>query len=409
MSDLADAVLPLIRTRADLHRWSASNEHGRQMHEAVAILSSAAETDDPVVVFGVTQKAIASALTVIMRADDSSGIIGNACRTLLELHPQVAARARPPVAKLVDWMIAFQFANACDFFTLDPVAYAPALGAKGMAAYRAELADLEVRLGPRPSEDERWTVTHHAEWFALDWNAQRLAVLDHDLEAIIRTHARDRGVAQWLLDTAEALTEIGEVELAIEWARQALDVGPGHQSLKAGDYWCRLLAEHRPVELLAARLEVFRRWPSSSTAAPLYRDAGQAWPQHHDEVAERLAASPRDAVQFALSSLADVEYAWELAHSLALADGSTWSELVKAYEKIDPLAVLPVLRRLVRGELVRTGVQHYRIAARRLKKMRQLAAGSESAAEVDGFIAELREANRRRPRLQQEFDRAGLP
>ncbi|MGH3267217.1 MAG: hypothetical protein ACRDNS_35140 [Trebonia sp.] len=29
--------------------------------------------------------------------------------------------------------------------------------------------------------------------------------------------------------------------------------------------------------------------------------------------------------------------------------------------------------------------------------------------EVDWFIAELREANRRRPRLQQEFDRAGLP
>jgi len=41
--------------------------------------------------------------------------------------------------------------------------------------------------------------------------------------------------------------------------------------------------------------------------------------------------------------------------------------------------------------------------------MRKLAAGSEYAAEVDWFIAELRESNRRRPQLQQEFDRAGLP
>jgi hypothetical protein len=41
--------------------------------------------------------------------------------------------------------------------------------------------------------------------------------------------------------------------------------------------------------------------------------------------------------------------------------------------------------------------------------MRKLAAGSEYAAEVDHLIAELRHANRRRPRLQQEFDRAGLP
>jgi len=104
-----------------------------------------------------------------------------------------------------------------------------------------------------------------------------------------------------------------------------------------------------------------------------------------------------------------VEYAWQLAHSLALDEDRTGSDLVKAYEKLDPLAVLPVLNRLVLRELVETDAQHYQIAARRLKKMRKLAAGSEYAAEIDQFIAELREANRRRPRLQQEFDRADLP
>ena len=409
MSGLAEAVLPLIRNRADLRRWSAANEHGRQMREAAAILTEAAETEDPAVVFTVTQKAIASALKVIMRADDSSGIIGDACCALLDLHPKVAARAKPPVAKLVDWMMTFQFDNECDFFTLDPAAYAPALGDRGIASYRAQLADLEARLGPRPPEDERWTGPHSGAWFTLDSNAQRLAVLDRDVEAIIRTHARDRKVAAWLQDTAEAPAEIGEFDLAIDWARQALDVGPAHQSLKAGEYWCALLAEHRPVELLAARLDLFRRWPSSSTAAQLSRDAGEAWPQHRDEVTERLADSPRDAVLFALLSLKDVPYAWELAHSLALDDDRTWSDLIKAYEKVDPLAVLPVLNRLVLRELVEAGAQHYQIAARRLKKMRKLAAGSEYAAEVDQFIAELREANRRRPRLQQEFDRAGLP
>jgi tetratricopeptide (TPR) repeat protein len=409
VSTLAEAVLPLIRTRADLWRWSAANEHGRQMQEAAAILQDAAETKDPGVVFAVTQKAIASALKVIMRADDSSGIIGDACRALLDLHPKVAARAKPPVAKLVDWMMTFQFDNECDYFHLDPVAYAPALGEKGIATYRARLAEIEAGLGPRPPEEARWTAAHRAEWFTLDWNAQRLAVLDRDVEAIIRTHARDRKVAAWLQDTAEALAEIGEFDLAIDWARQALDVGPGHQSQTAGEYWCALLAEHRPVELLAARLGVFRRWPSSSTAARLYRDAGEAWPQHRDEVMERLAASPRDAVLFALLSLKDLQYAWELAHALALDDDRTWSDLVTAYEKVDPLAVLPVLNRLVLRELVETGAQHYQVAARRLKKMRTLAAACDYAAEIDRFIAELREANRRRPRLQQEFDRAGLP
>ena len=37
--------------------------------------------------YAVTHKALTSAIKVIARADDSSGIIGDACRRLLELHP----------------------------------------------------------------------------------------------------------------------------------------------------------------------------------------------------------------------------------------------------------------------------------------------------------------------------------
>jgi hypothetical protein len=41
--------------------------------------------------------------------------------------------------------------------------------------------------------------------------------------------------------------------------------------------------------------------------------------------------------------------------------------------------------------------------------MRTLAAGSAHATEVDTLIADLRRTHCRRPRLQQEFDRAHLP
>jgi hypothetical protein len=66
------------------------------MHEAVQILRDAMETEKPAAVLAVTPKAIASSMSVIMRADDSSGIIGDACRSLLDLHPVVAASAKPP-------------------------------------------------------------------------------------------------------------------------------------------------------------------------------------------------------------------------------------------------------------------------------------------------------------------------
>lgn len=409
MSALADAVLPLMRTRTELYRWSAANAHGRDMHEAVDILESAIPRTDPAEVYAVTHKALASAIKVIGRADDSSGIIGNACRRLLDLHPKVTASAKVPPTKLVDWMMKFQFDGDVDYFELDPVAYAPALGDSGLETYRARLKEIEAALGPRPSDDERWTSPHSHEWFTLDWNARRLAVLDHDIDAITRTHAKDRKVAAWLEDTAEAFEEIGDIDLAIDWAKQATDFDHGHQSLKAANYWCKLLDAHRPSASLGARLLVFRRWPSSTTAAHLHKAADNAWLDYRDEVLTTLADSPSDAVLFALVTLKDVQFAWELAHSLALGSDHTWAELIRAYEKVDPIAVLTIHQRLVENELVNAGAQHYRLAARRLAKMCKLANGSDAAGEVDELIAALRETHRRRPRLQQEFDRAGLP
>ena len=409
MAGLADAVLPLIRTRGELWRRSAANDHGVRMHEAVDILEAAATTGDPAEVYTVTHKALASAITVIARADDSSGIVGDACRRLLDLHPRAAAATAVPAGRLIDWMMKFQFDGQVDYFELDPVAYAPALGEKGMAAYRSRLDGVRADLGPEPAGEDRWSSPHRHEWFVLDWNAKRLAVLDRDVDAIIRTHARDRKVAAWFVDTAEALAEIDEIDLAIDWARRAIDIGPRHQSLQAGNYWCELLAAHQPSRLLDARVLLFRRWPSSATAAALHEVAGPSWPGYRDEVLTALAPSPRDAVLFALTSLEDVPLAWDLAGSLGLEDNRTWNDLAEAYEKIDPLAVLPVLTRLVHNELEEANAQHYRYAARRLAKMRKLAAGTDKTGDVDNLIADIRDTHRRRPRLQQEFDRAGLP
>jgi hypothetical protein len=409
MTSLADTVLPLIRTRADLHRWSAANAHGNEMHEAIDVLEAARATTDPSEFYTVVHAAVASAVKVIARADDSSGIIGDACRRLLALHPEASADAGVAPGRLVDWMIKFQFDGDVDYFELDPGAYAPALGDAGMKAYRARLEAVRSTLAPEPVEADRWSVPDRHERWVLEWNDRRLAVHDRDIDAIIRTHARERKVAAWLQDTAKAFEEIGEVDLAIDWAQQAADHHPDHQALQAADYWCELLARHRPAELVATRHVVFTRWPSATTAAHLYRDARSSWPDYRDEVLAALAARPDQAVLFALDTLKDPRLAWDLAAALRLDDDHTWAEVAKAYEPIDPLAVLPIHRRLVEHELLNAGAQHYQLAARRLAKMRQLAAGTDHADTVDTFIAELRDTHRRRPRLQQEFDRARLP
>lgn len=408
MAALADTVLPLIRSRSDLHRWSAANQHGGQMHEAIDLLEAAIPTTDTAEAYMVTHKALVSAIKVIARADDSSGIIGDACRRLLTLHPQLAASAGVPPNRLVPWMITFQFDGDVDYFELDPVAYAPALGDNGLRTYRARLDEIRGRLAPQPDADTWQDPDRHERW-VLEWNDRRLAVLDRDIDAIILTHARDRKVAAWFHDTAEAFDEIGETKLAIDWARQATDFGRSHQSQRAAEYWCLLISTYHPDQLLDARKYVFCRWPNASNASRLHATAGAAWPDYEAAVTEALSTNPPDAVAFALTTLKDPQRAWQLAHQLDLTNDHTWGQLITAYEKIDPTAVLPTHRRLVENTLTEAGAGNYRDAAKRLARMRTIAAGTDHAIEVDELVAELRETHRRRPRLQKEFDRAKLP
>jgi uncharacterized Zn finger protein len=132
-------------------------------------------------------------------------------------------------------------------------------------------------------------------------------------------------------------------------------------------------------------------------------------PIHRDDVLDTLTRSPRDAVVFALHHLGDTESAWTLAHHLGLTVAHTWNELVDAYEQVDPLGVLPVLRDLVLADLRDANARGYQHAARRLRRMRTLTAGTDRTSEVDDLIGALREEHQRRPRLQREFDKAGLP
>jgi hypothetical protein len=418
VGSLADAVLPLIRTRADLHRRGPSRQHGVLMHEAVDLLERALPTGNAIEVHTVTHKALTSAIKVISRADDSTGVIGDACRRLLDLHPRTAAAASTPPGRLVDWMIAFQFDGDVDYFGLDPVAYAPALGPDGITAYRHRLTAIQQRVGAPPA-DPLAAVHRHEHW-VLSWNEQRLAVLDRDADAVIATHARDRRVARWFHDTAVALTEIDRLDLATDWARQGTEVEPFHQALQCADLWCALLGQqphYNADDVLKARRSVFDRWPTATTAARLHDAAlatGRTCADIDGHVLDRLAQQPWDAVSVALHTLGDPRRAWQLAHDLDLNpdDTRTWSALATAYEPTDPSATLPVHARLVERDLTHSDAGHYRDAARRLARMRALAAdtGDEKAIDrVDQLITDLRLTHRRRPRLQQEFDRARLP
>ncbi len=112
---------------------------------------------------------------VILKSDDSSGMMGDVAHRLLAIHEHVALAGVAEPKALARWMIKFGIDDQ-DFFTIDPVLYAPALGDKGMALYRNAIAERSA---------------HGRVPFAVKHTTERFAVLDGDVEAIVSLLGQD--------------------------------------------------------------------------------------------------------------------------------------------------------------------------------------------------------------------------
>lgn len=147
------------------------------------------------------------------RADDSAGIIGDACHRLIDLHSQAATFTQPQQVRLANWFWSFHFDEEVDFFRWDPVAYAPALGEKGLGLIRTRVNALREELPPENSTASRRS--YNPNEFLVRWFDQRFSVLDRDFDATIRTHLRNGGVAAKLVETVGEGV-IGDVQAALE-------------------------------------------------------------------------------------------------------------------------------------------------------------------------------------------------
>lgn len=417
-----NVVLPMFRTRAELYRWGVANDYGRTAGYGLSELENLAEIHDTALLIKPVESAIASTVKVILRADDSSGTIGDVIRGLLELHARICTASPPDTKKLVAWLIKFQFDGTQDFFSIDIVNYASALGVTGIARYENELDKIAATIPPgfdpdnlwdlpRSSPDEYETLApHRHNQFVLNENAKRLAVLHGDIDKIIELHGGDQTRSYKLEDTARALAEIGETDRAIEFAERGTFINDGvsHQREHCARYWCELLAFHRFSELLDARIRMFELWPTESNASALHKAAGTKWDELQDQVLTTLAQSPSAYIGFLLRTLSDVQRAWIEAQRLGLKDEYLWQELVNEYKDVDGTAVVPVIQRLVESDLQEAGVRNYRSAVKRLKQLKTVCKKSGLDDTFEDYVAQLREQHCNRPRFITELAKAKL-
>lgn len=110
------------------------------------------------------ERGISHVVKVIQtRADDSSGLVGDLARDLLDLHAKACDAGVADSVKLARWMIRFRCVEQ-DVFERDPVRYRSALGEGGLAEYRSLLAAQSDQRGfaaryPRESGSPSSTAT----------------------------------------------------------------------------------------------------------------------------------------------------------------------------------------------------------------------------------------------------------
>ena len=153
-----------------------------------------------------------------------------------------------------------------DFFEVDPVRYASALGDAGLAAYRDAV-------------DAR----RDGDSFAVRYARERIAILDRDVDALVKLLGGDLTTPYQFIRVAEAMRELGLDDDALVWAKRGIAQTSGWQVAQLYDLACDV-QRGEPLEVLALRRAQHERMPSSSTYRALRAtaEAADAWPLERD-------------------------------------------------------------------------------------------------------------------------------
>lgn len=393
LAQLRTAVDRGLRTRRFLD-YRESIAWARAADPILAELDALAGTEPSRELVELLQRAVGHVVKVITHADDSSGTIGDLAQRLLDVHAKACDAAVADPVKLATWMIRFRFADQ-DFFEVDPVRYASALGERGLAAYRKQVAEAE-------SDDS----------FAVRYGRERLAILDKDLDAIVTIFGCDLGGPYRFLRIAEAMSEIGRLDLALHWAERGIAETQGWQVGQLYDLACRTHDQlGQPTEALRLRRAHHQRMPSISTYGALKRAAEELDVWQVEREAARAALRDADVRAFVSVLLddGDDQFAWDTSARLAEGLGpDLWLRLAERRELDHPSDAVTVYMRVADEVLETADRRAYQQAARILKRARSAA---QAAGQLDAFsstIARLRETHRRRPTLIEILDRAKL-
>lgn len=346
------------------------------------------------------QRAVGHVVKVIFRADDSDGMIGGLASELLELHALVCDVGVADPVKLARWMVRFCFDDQ-DYFQVDPVRYASALGEKGMLTYRRE-----VQRRREAGDDS----------FAARYAAERLAILDGDVDLLVELLGGDLSNPYCFIRVAEAMKELDRDDDVLTWAGRGIAEMSGWlgwQVAQLYDLAGEVYVGRQDYEsLLQLRRDQHRRAPSAKSYE-LLRPAAEkvgVWQTERPVARSELAARDLGGLVDVLLADKEPDAAWLVAVDNPAWDAGQrrWMRLAEAREPTNPGEAMEVYLRLADRELETADRSAYKQATRILKRAGRAAAIAQRTPEFTDHLCSLRDRYRRRPTLIAMLDRAGL-
>lgn len=385
LQPLRDEIRKALRTRRRFLDWRESSEYGVLARQFVDELGRVVDAGHATAALPIIEDTIAILLRVVNKADDSSGIIGDTVRQLLDVHRWACQAGKPQPTKLARWLLKFNL-DEQDWFVADVDGYAEALGTKGLAVFRREV-DRRYALGD--------------ESFGVRRSRERLAILDRNVDRIVELIGGDLGNWHRYQSLVDAFRQLQMNDEALAWALRGVAEAPltpqaGQLFEAARDEYLRRGDEVAAVDVMRQRLQRLPAVSSYSALRQLCRRLG-TWEDEITSARRALARSPETLLACLLDD-GDDESAWELSHTFD-ASPTLQRRLSKARALTHPADVFEPYAALIDVALAPAGERQYREGISLLRELRTAADAAGRRADFVALVLRLLAEHHRRPTL----------
>jgi uncharacterized Zn finger protein len=354
------------------------------------------------------------------RTDDSGGGFGQMLRRLAALHLDIFRAAKPEPEAFGKDLFELQMRDEWGFFKFED--YAPLLGKKGLARYRA-LAEAAWRkvpaLGPGTKRD------YQSGDFLITGIMEALARHAGDVDALVAVAGRDLSHPYCFVQIAEILAKAGRHGEALAWAERGRKAFPRDLDSRLVDFLTDAYhREKRHEEAAALAWEHFAAHPRLDAYQRLSKCAGRAkaWKAWREKalahIRSGLKRPDRNAGEWygtaAGRSLLVEIFLHEGDSDAALAEANAggctreaWMQLAQAREKDHPEDSAAIYRNFIDGIVTQTNNRAYDEAAGLVAKIKVLMRRAGEEGEFAQWLEALHVKHKAKRNFMQRIEAIG--